>query len=143
MNEHKLAGAGVQDTDDVSKKDTFYCGTFLEDGAAQWGAKRIKTEIEEKGSYTARSGRVIVKLGVDDVMHKVGKNGNAVQAAKADEHAQELATMLTNLKTQILRYYVIANQLKTMGVPTTKNRRTQNSLPMTTASGTHRQYVRG
>jgi DNA invertase Pin-like site-specific DNA recombinase len=70
---------------------------------------RIKAEIEEKGSYTARSGRVITKL--------------AVQAAKADARAEEMATMLTNFRTQGLSYREIANQLNTMGVPTTKNRR--------------------
>ena len=84
---------------------------------------RIKAEIEEKGSYTARSGRVITKLGVHDNLDKAGKKGNAVQAAKADARAEELATMLTNFRTQGLSYREIANQLNLMGVPTTKNRR--------------------
>ncbi len=42
LRKHKLARAGVEDIDEIRNKDALDRGTFLEDGVAQWGAKRIE-----------------------------------------------------------------------------------------------------
>ena len=49
---------------------------------------RIKSEIAEKGSYVAKSGRTITKLGVHDKLPDAGKAGNEANRAAAKQRAK-------------------------------------------------------
>tara|TARA_R110000803_G_scaffold14841_5_gene41226 strand:- start:2187 stop:2963 length:777 start_codon:yes stop_codon:yes gene_type:complete len=85
---------------------------------------RIKSEIAEKGSYVAKSGRTITKLGVHAKLQEAGKAGNEVNRVAGIERANGVYPIIENLRAQGLSYKQCAVQLDKMGVPTP--RRQQN-----------------
>ena len=85
---------------------------------------RIKSEIAEKGSYVAKSGRTITKLGVHDRLAGAGKAGNEANRAAGAERANGVYPIIENLRAQGLSYKACAVQLDKMGVPSP--RRQQN-----------------
>lgn len=84
---------------------------------------RIQAEIEEKGGYLAKSGRVITKLGVHDGLAESGKLGNDVAKKQADERAADLWPIIENLRDKGLSYRGIARELNRMQITTPAKRR--------------------
>jgi len=84
---------------------------------------RIQAEIEEKGGYLAKSGRVITKLGVHDGLAESGKLGNDVAKKQADERAADLWPIIENLREKGLSYRGIARELNRMQITTPAKRR--------------------
>ena len=58
---------------------------------------RIKAEIAEKGSYTTRGGKTIKKLGNPVAAAEAAKKGRAHQIKLADERAEDLWPLISNL----------------------------------------------
>jgi len=77
---------------------------------------RIQTEIAEKGSYTAKSGRTITKLGVHDKLAEAGKAGNEANRAAGQERAADVWPIMENLLDRGLGYRAIARELNKMNV---------------------------
>ncbi len=77
---------------------------------------RIQAEIAEKGSYTAKSGRTITKLGVHDKLAEAGKAGNEANRAAGKERASDVWPIMENLLDRGLGYRAIARELNKMNV---------------------------
>ena len=74
---------------------------------------RIKAEIAEKGSYTTRGGKTIKKLGTPPVAAaEAAKKGRAHQIKLADERAEDLWPLISNLLDQGHGYRAIARATK-------------------------------
>ena len=86
--------------------------------------KLIKSEIREKGSYVAKSGRTITKLGVHEKLADAGKAGNEANRVASVERATDIFPIIDGLRGRGLSYRAIAVQLDKMQVPTP--RRQQN-----------------
>ena len=84
---------------------------------------RIKAEIAEKGSFTTKAGKVITKLGNPVAADLAAKKGRENQVKLADERAQDLWPLISNLLDQGHGYRAIARQLNKMEVPTPAKRR--------------------
>ena len=84
---------------------------------------RIKAEIAEKGRYTTRAGKTIKKLGNPVAAAEAAKKGRAYQIKLADERAENLWPLISNLLDQGHGYRAIARQLNKMEVPTPAKRR--------------------
>ena len=84
---------------------------------------RIKAEIAEKGSYTAKSGRVITKMGNPVAVEEAARKGRELQAKLADDRASDVWPMISNMLEQGHSLREIARQLNRMEVPTPSKRR--------------------
>ena len=83
--------------------------------------KRIKNEIEEKGSYLTKNGKVITKLGTDSkTLDEASKLGNASNAANARARARRVLPMIMSLQERGLGYRGIARELNRLGIDTPK-----------------------
>lgn len=104
--------------------------------------KLIKSEIKEKGSYVAKSGRTITKLGVHEKLADAGKSGNEVNRAKACKNAQDVWPIMQSLLARGLGYRAMARELNKMQVATPSRRRNPNLSKKTEWYGSSvRNYV--
>ena len=78
--------------------------------------KNNKSEIKEKGSYVAKSGRTITKLGVHDKLPEAGMAGNEANRDLAKQRASDVWPIMDNLLSQGLGYRGIARELNKMQV---------------------------
>ena len=78
---------------------------------------RIKQEIDEKGSYVARSGRTITKLGAASLTD-AGRAGNEANAKKAKGYALQLETLFKSFVKQNMSYRAMADELNKIGIDT-------------------------
>ena len=78
--------------------------------------RHIKSEIKEKGSYVAKSGRTITKLGVHDKLPEAGMAGNEANRDLAKQRASDVWPIMDNLLSQGLGYRGIARELNKMQV---------------------------
>jgi len=78
---------------------------------------RIKQEIEENGSYVARSGRTITKLGAASLTD-AGRAGNEANAKKAKGYALQLETLFKSFVSQGMSYRAMADELNKIGIDT-------------------------
>tara|TARA_B110000046_G_scaffold163980_1_gene179253 strand:+ start:742 stop:1518 length:777 start_codon:yes stop_codon:yes gene_type:complete len=107
--------------------------------------KRIKHEISEKGSYVAKSGRTITKLGVHAKLGEAGKTGNETNRVSGIERANDLWPLMDSLRGQGLSYRGMARELNKMQV-TPPSRRQNPDLAKKTewhASSVRNYYLRG
>ena len=107
--------------------------------------KLIKSEIKEKGSYVAKSGRTITKLGVHAKLQEAGKAGNEVAALKGMERAKDLWPLIDSLRQQGLSYSACAVQLDKMGVPSPRRQQNPDLAKKTEwrKSSVRNYYLRG
>ena len=84
--------------------------------------RHIKSEIAEKGSYVAKSGRTITKLGVHDKLPEAGMAGNEANRAAAKQRANDVRPIVESLREMGQSYQSIARELNKMGVPSPRRR---------------------
>jgi DNA invertase Pin-like site-specific DNA recombinase len=87
---------------------------------------RINEVIKKKGSYKTKTGKTITKLGAGEKLKAAQKLGDTAKIAAADERANDVASLLTNLMAQGLSYRGIARELNKMGVEPPSRRRNPN-----------------
>ena len=80
--------------------------------------RRIKDEIDEKGEYTTREGRVITKLGYHENLEVAGIKGNERNTELADERAEQIWPVIKMFRDSGLSYREIARRLNDMNQPT-------------------------
>lgn len=78
---------------------------------------RIKKEIDEKGSYKSKSGKIITKLGAAG-LGDAGLAGNDANKKKAASYALQLETLFKSFVKQGISYRAMAGELNKIGVPT-------------------------
>ena len=100
---------------------------------------RIKSEIAEKGSYVAKSGRTITKLGVHDRLADAGKAGNEANRAAGAGRANGVYPIMDSLREKGLSYREIARELDKMGVPSPRR---QQNPDLAKKTGWHQTTVR-
>lgn len=100
---------------------------------------RIKSEIAEKGSYVAKSGRTITKLGVHDRLADAGKAGNEANRAAGACRANGVYPIMDSLREKGLSYREIARELDKMGVPSPRR---QQNPDLAKKTGWHPTSVR-
>ena len=86
---------------------------------------RINATIAATGSYTARSGRVITRLGADEVPAEAATRGQErsreVRAAKADRFAADVAPAIVEIEAGgTTTLGGLARALNAMGIQTSK-----------------------
>lgn len=86
--------------------------------------RRIKDEIDEKGEYTTKEGRVITKLGDHDKIAEAGIKGNERNAELADDRAEQIWPVIKMFRDSGLSYREIARRLNDMNQPTPTAMRT-------------------
>ena len=84
---------------------------------------RIKAEIDEKGEYTTKEGRVITKLGIHENLEVAGIKGNKVNTERADKRAADIWPIIEGMLDKGLSYRAIARELTKMGIATPAKRR--------------------
>lgn len=76
---------------------------------------RIKNEIAEKGSYVAKSGRTIKKLG-STKFDKARIAGNDANKRKAEVYAMQLENLFKGFVKQEMSYRQMAEELNKLGI---------------------------
>lgn len=92
---------------------------------------RIKAEIDEKGEYTTKEGRVITKLGIHENLEVAGIKGNKRNTELADKRAADVWPIIEGMLDKGLSYRAIARELNKMGVPTPTKRRNPDTSKRT------------
>lgn len=82
----------------------------------------IKAKLERDGSYTAKSGREVTRLGVHDKLTEAGVKGNEAQSELAAERDAEVWPYIEQCMGQGMGYAGTARQLNAMGVDTPASR---------------------
>jgi len=100
---------------------------------------RIKSEIAEKGSYVAKSGRTITRLGGHDRLADAGKAGNEANRAAGAARANGVYPIMDSLREKGLSYREIARELDKMGVPSPRR---QQNPDLAKKTGWHQTSVR-
>ena len=80
--------------------------------------RRIKDEIDEKGEYTTKEGRVITKLGYHENLEVAGMKGNERNTELADGRAEQIWPVIKMFRDTGLSYREIARRLNDMNQPT-------------------------
>ena len=78
----------------------------------------IKAKLEEEGSYTARNGRTITRLGIHDKLPEAGVKGNEAQAELARERDDEVWPIIERCQEQGMGYAATARHLNALGILT-------------------------
>jgi len=78
----------------------------------------IKAKLDEEGSYTARNGRTITRLGIHDKLGEAGAKGNEAQAELARERDDEVWPIIERCQEQGMGYAATARHLNALGVLT-------------------------
>ena len=106
---------------------------------------RIKSEIREKGSYVAKSGRTITKLGMHDKLEDAGKAGNEANRVASVERATDIFPVISGFRADGLSYRAIAAQLDKMQVPTPRKQQNPNLAKKTcwSTSSVRNYYLSG
>ena len=107
--------------------------------------KLIKSEIREKGSYVAKSGRTITKLGVHEKLADAGKAGNEANRVASVERAKDIFPIIDGLRGRGLSYQAIAVQLDKMQVPTPRRQQNRDLAKKTcwSTSSVRNYYLSG
>lgn len=82
----------------------------------------IKAKLERDGSYIAKSGREVTRLGVHDKLTEAGVKGNEAQSELAAERDAEVWPLIERFMGQGMGYAGTARQLNAMGVDTPSTR---------------------
>ena len=84
------------------------------------GLKRIKGELNEKGSIISSNGNRITKLGIHNEMDKARASASTVVKTIADNFATKIGPTVTKRLKAGESYREIAQELNDLGVPTAR-----------------------